>query len=138
MKTLIKGSKIIDGKGNAIDQGALLIDGERIVGIGRQVDFEGAADVTVIDAGAKTVMPGLIDSHIHLVDNGGPHSARDSRTDSDDQMMILSVKNAFLAIRSGLTTVRDLGGKRFRKWVEQDPNTAPLVARMFEEAATGF
>lgn len=62
MKTLIKGSTVIDGRGGAIDQGALLIGGDRIVGVGRQVDFERAADVSVIDASIRTVMPGPVDS----------------------------------------------------------------------------
>ncbi len=87
MRTLIKGRKLIDGKGGSIDNGAVLVEDDRIIGAGAQDDFSVADDATtVIDAGDKTVMPGLIDSHIHLVDNGGPYSARDSRTDSDDRM----------------------------------------------------
>ena len=44
-------------------QGTLLVDGERIVGVG---DVEVPGDATVIDVAGKTLMPGLIDVHAHL------------------------------------------------------------------------
>ena len=113
MPTLIKGAKLIDGKGGAIDNAAVLFDGSQIVGVGRQADMTPSEGVTVIDVGDKTIMPGLIDAHVHLCNTGGTSSAKDARLATDEEMMILSVKNALLAIKSGLTTVRDLGGKGF-------------------------
>ena len=113
MATLIKGSKLIDGKGGVIDNAAALFDGDRIVAVGRQADMVTGPEVTVVDAGDKTIMPGLIDAHVHMSHNGGPLAARESLHATDQQMMIQCVKNAQLAIRAGLTTVRDLGGKDF-------------------------
>ncbi len=117
MPTLITCKKLIDGKGGSIDNAAVLVDGDRIARVGRQGEVapdNGGPDVdTVIDASDKTVMPGLIDAHVHLFHSGGPFSARDSRLASEEDMMILSVRNAFLAIKAGLTTVRDLGAKGF-------------------------
>ena len=113
MPTLIKGAKLIDGKGGVIENAALLLDGDQIVGVGRQADLQPGEGVEVIDAGDKTIMPGLVDAHVHLVNTGGPLSAMDLRRASDDDMMILSMKNALLAIKSGITTIRDLGGKAF-------------------------
>ena len=113
MAILIKGAKLIDGKGGAIENAALLLDGDQITALGRQADVQPGEGVEVIDAGTKTIMPGLIDAHVHLVNTGGPLSAMDLRSASDDDMMILSMKNALLAIKSGITTIRDLGGKGF-------------------------
>ena len=113
MATLIKGSKLIDGKGGMIDNAAALFDGDRIVAVGRQADMTTGPDVTIMDAGDKTIMPGLIDAHVHMSHNGGPLAARESLHATDQEMMIQCVKNAQLAIRAGLTTVRDLGGKDF-------------------------
>ncbi|MCH8921833.1 MAG: amidohydrolase family protein, partial [Planctomycetes bacterium] len=96
-----------------IENAALLLDGDQIVGVGRQADLQPGEGVEVIDAGDKTIMPGLVDAHVHLVNTGGPLSAMDLRRASDDDMMILSMKNALLAIKSGITTIRDLGGKAF-------------------------
>lgn len=113
MPTLIKGRKLIDGKGNSIANAAILVEGDRIAAVGRQGEFTSEDSIEVIDVGNKTIMPGLIDAHVHLLMNGGPSSARDSRLASEEEMMVLGVRNAFLALKTGLTTVRDLGGKGF-------------------------
>ena len=113
MLTLIKGAKLINGKGGVIENAAILIDGETIVGVGRQADVAQPDGATVLEAAGNTIMPGLIDSHVHLVNTGGPLSSIDSKQASDDDMMLRSIKNALLAIKSGITTVRDLGGKGF-------------------------
>ncbi|MBQ12009.1 MAG: hypothetical protein CMJ45_10725 [Planctomyces sp.] len=113
MTILIRAGKLIDGKGGAIENAAILLDGDRITALGRQVDIQPAEGVEVIEAGDLTIMPGLVDAHVHLVNSGSPLSATELRSASDDDMMILSVKNALLAIKSGVTTIRDLGGKGF-------------------------
>ena len=114
MATLIKGKGLINGRGNTIEEAAIVMEGDRITAVGRQADMTSMDGITsVIDAGDKTIMPGLVDAHVHLVNTGGAFSARDARTATSEQMMIVAVKNAFLAIRAGLTTVRDLGGKGF-------------------------
>ena len=113
MPTLIKGAKLIDGKGGVIENAAILIDGETIMGVGRQADVAQPDGATVFEAAGNTIMPGLIDSHVHLVNTGGPLSSIDSKQASDDDMMLRSIKNALLAIKTGITTVRDLGGKGF-------------------------
>lgn len=113
MATLIKSSKLIDGKGGVIENGAVLFDEDHIVGVGRQADMATGQGVKVIDVGNKTIMPGLIDAHVHLSHSGGPLAARQSLQATDEEMMIQCVKNSLLAIRAGLTTVRDLGGKDF-------------------------
>ncbi len=132
MRTLIKGRKLIDGNGNTIEGAAVIIDGDRITAVGRQADVTAGEGVASLDVGDKTIMPGLIDAHVHLVNTGGPFSARDARLASDEQMMILAVKNAFLAIKAGVTTVRDLGGKGFltvdlRKAIEDGVIPGPRV-----------
>ena len=113
MTILIRAGKLIDGKGGAIESAALLMDGDRIRALGRQADLQPGEGVEVIDASNKTIMPGLVDAHVHLVNSGSPLSATELRSASDDDMMILSMKNALLAIKSGVTTIRDLGGKGF-------------------------
>ena len=127
MATLIKGSKLIDGNGGVIDQAAVLFDGDRIVGVGRQADMATGQGVNVIDAGNKTIMPGLIDAHVHLSHNGGPLAARQSLHASDEEMMIQCVKNSMLAIRAGLTTVRDLGGKDFTTVAVRDAIASGVI-----------
>ena len=82
MSILIKAAKLIDGKGSTVENAALLMDGDRITALGRQADIQPGEGVEVIEAGNRTIMPGLIDAHVHLVNSGGPLSAMDARSAS--------------------------------------------------------
>jgi len=66
------------------------------------------AGARLIDLSSRTVLPGLIDLHVHLSgDPGGDY--RDEAVDSDEYATLRGVKNARLTLRAGFTTVRDLG-----------------------------
>lgn len=63
---------------------------------------------TIIDLSTKTVLPGLIDLHVHLTsDPGGDY--RSEAVDSDEWATIIGVKNAELTVNAGFTTVREAG-----------------------------
>ncbi len=62
----------------------------------------------VIDLSARTVLPGLIDSHVHLTsDPDGDF--RDEAVDSTESSIVTGAKNARITALAGFTTVRDLG-----------------------------
>jgi len=66
------------------------------------------AGARLIDLSSRTVLPGLIDLHVHLSgDPGGDY--RQDAVDSEEYATLLGVKNARLTARAGFTTVRDLG-----------------------------
>jgi imidazolonepropionase-like amidohydrolase len=66
------------------------------------------AGARLIDLSAKTVLPGLIDTHVHLSgDPGGDY--RQEAVDSDEYVSLLGAKNARLTAKAGFTTVRDVG-----------------------------
>ena len=61
-----------------------------------------------IDLSTKTVLPGLIDMHVHLSGNpGGDY--RNEAVDTDEYAVAMGVRNAERTLRAGFTTVRDLG-----------------------------
>lgn len=73
---LFKNGQIIDGTGRAPFQGSVLIDGKTIIGVGPEADQLAATrpDVEVLDVQGKTLMPGLIDAHVHSTfDNAAGH-----------------------------------------------------------------
>lgn len=66
------------------------------------------AGATLIDLSAKTVLPGLIDMHVHLTgDPGGDY--RDEAVLTDEYATLVGAKNALVTVKAGFTTVRDLG-----------------------------
>lgn len=90
----------------------ILIEDGRIVAVDRgRVDF--GDDITVVELPGCTVVPGLIDTHVHLCFDGSPDPVA-SLADRDDASVVDSmVATARRQLRAGVTTVRDLGDRGF-------------------------
>jgi imidazolonepropionase-like amidohydrolase len=65
----ITNARILDGTGRVIERGAVVVRAGKIVSV--SADAPAASGTRTLDAGGKTVMPGLIDAHRHLV-TGNP------------------------------------------------------------------
>jgi imidazolonepropionase-like amidohydrolase len=90
-----------------IEDGAVSIDGGRLSNVG---PFGGApCDKEVVDLGDVTVLPGLIDTHVHLVWDGSvaPHEIVEKETCG--LTVLRAAAHAEAHLRAGVTTVRDLG-----------------------------
>jgi imidazolonepropionase-like amidohydrolase len=112
--TLITAARLLDGTGAApIEQAALLIEGDRIVSLGRvgEVEVPAGASVDRRDYGAATMLPGLVDVHTHLVLPGDGSRAEDVAKEDDDLLLLQAAKNARTLLHSGVTTLRENGAK---------------------------
>lgn len=109
-RVAIRAGRLIDGKGGTpVTNALILIEGDRIV----SVTTGGAppAGVEVIDLSRATVLPGLIDTHTHILLQGDITAA-----EYDEQLLkqsipyraVLAARNARLALDHGFTTMRDL------------------------------
>ncbi len=123
MATIFKGGKIIDGTGKAAIVGDVTIDGDRIVSVGGQAKPDASA--TVIDVSGKSILPGLIDTHVHITYGETLFEPRSWTgfskvlTEQEDGFLQLADKagrdvaaGAYACretLRSGFTTVRDVG-----------------------------
>jgi len=66
---VIQGGMLIDGTGRApFDDAVIVIEGERIKSVGKRGEVAVPRNARVIDAKGKTILPGLIDGHCHLLD----------------------------------------------------------------------
>jgi imidazolonepropionase-like amidohydrolase len=105
----VKAAHLIDAKaGRVLDQQAVLIVGERIEKVGPVKEIPVPAGATVIDLGSATLLPGLIDAHVHLT--GDPqYSGYKSLGISVPRQALTGAKNARLTLEAGFTTVRNVG-----------------------------
>lgn len=104
-------ARLIDGTGvEPIDRGFVAIENGRITGVGAmaRLDREVAGDVVRVDAEGRTVIPGLIDAHAHLV-YGGYRRFDELNSVGAEAAAIHAAANAATVLRAGYTTVRDLG-----------------------------
>ena len=110
----IKSSHLLDGSGGpGISDAVVVIEDGRISAVGPASQVALDAGIEVMDVGARTVMPGMIDAHVHMLNTGTVSSGVESRAQTDEQALLMGVNNALLAIKSGLTTVRDCGDRKF-------------------------
>ena len=112
--TLITAARLLDGSGAApVEQAALLIDGDRVAGLGRTSDVHvpDGASVERRDYGVATIMPGLVDAHTHLVAPGDGTLGDDVAKEDDDILLLQAAKNARTLLHSGVTTLRENGAK---------------------------
>src|SRR5512134_2564205 len=108
----IVGGRIIDGYGGpVIENGVVLVSGERIVAVGRDGQSAVPRGATVIDANGMTVMPGLIDMHVHLHILGhGDYKRWDDLYGKRDSDLVMPIAARQL-LMAGVTSARDLGAR---------------------------
>ena len=79
------------------------------------------------DYPGATILPGLIDSHVHLGFDGGPDPAGRMRAETDEQQLVLMLRNARDLLGVGVTTARDLGARSFLGVVVRDAIASGLA-----------
>src|ERR1700675_2133778 len=92
--------------GRVVSPGEILVDGERIAAVGAAVSRPAGAEI--IDLGDTTLLPGLIDAHVHLFLHPG---AEDLQTveESVPQRTVLAILAARDDLMAGFTAERDMG-----------------------------
>ena len=109
-KTLIYCGKLIDPKSlQVLPEMSIVIEGNKITDLQKGYITAGAGD-KVIDLKGRTVMPGLIDAHVHLEDETSPNAQLKRFTQNTADVAFLSTVYAKTTLLAGWTTVRDVGG----------------------------
>lgn len=109
-RTLIENVHIFNGVDEKrIENASVLVEGNRIREISQ--GSISAPDATVIDGGGRTLMPGLIDNHWHVMFAGASLAELFGR--DDFYVALLAARQAEATLMRGFTTVRDVGGNSF-------------------------
>jgi imidazolonepropionase-like amidohydrolase len=128
--TVIRAARVIDGRGQVIANGEIVVTGSKISKAGARGAVPAGA--RLIDLGTRTVMPGLIDGHSHLTwyfnRQGRYHTNGDG--DTPVQSMLAAAANGAATLMAGFTTIESPGSrddKDLRDWIETQGLPGPRI-----------
>jgi len=119
MGTLYKGGRVFDGTGEMLDDHGVLVEGDKIAKLAPMAVFEGYAG-DVVDTSGGTLLPGLVDCHVHLCYAGEPNPAVALDRYTAGQITIRVLNHAQTSLAGGITSVRDCGGRDFLEFAVRD------------------
>ena len=100
---VIKAGTVLDGKGGVLKNASIVIVGSKIE------KFDANAKGTVYDLSKLTVLPGMIDTHVHIAWHFGPDGRYLPRDESQTVAMGYAMENAYVTLMAGFTTVQSVG-----------------------------
>ena len=112
---IIRASRLVDGTGApAVHDPTVVVENGRIRKIYAGPAPEGGRPPgsRTLDLRGHTLLPGLIDAHVHLVLPGDGTPFETSVREPDGVLAVAAAENARRALRAGITTLRDCGGMR--------------------------
>ena len=109
--TYLHCGKLIDTKsGEVLTEMTVVVSGDKIIAVDKGYTSPKNSVDKVIDLKSKTVLPGLIDMHVHIEGETSPTRYLDRFTKNNADVAFKSSEIANRTLMAGFTTVRDLGG----------------------------
>jgi imidazolonepropionase-like amidohydrolase len=100
----IRAGAVLDGKGGVLRNAVVAVEGSRILRVGN-----GKAETATYDFPRFTILPGLIDAHVHI----GAHFGKDGRAsnvgETPAEAALAAAANAYAMLMAGFTTVQSIG-----------------------------
>ncbi len=132
--------KLVDTQaGKVLTEKTIVVSGNKISKI-QDGYISGKKDDTTIDLKNKTVMPGLIDMHVHIESQSNPKAYLKRYTDNEADLAFSSVGFSKTTLLAGFTTVRDLGGSgvniSLKKAIAQGKIDGPRIFTAGKSLAT--
>jgi imidazolonepropionase-like amidohydrolase len=101
----IRAGTLLDGRGGVQRDVVVTVRGQRIVAVAPYR----AGMAVAWDLSGHTLLPGLIDTHVHIDGHFGPTGRADTRGETPEQRLRAAEENAQRTLRAGFTTVQSLG-----------------------------
>jgi imidazolonepropionase-like amidohydrolase len=102
--------QVIDGRGKAYT-GYVIVEDDKIAAVGEGAPLALGESIVRKDLTSKTILPGLIDCHVHLRSDGLADPRAQQAADSDAVALLRSARNARRTLECGVTTIRDCGSR---------------------------
>jgi hypothetical protein len=120
----IRAGTVIDGKGGVQRNGVITVEGSRIVKAG-----DGTAERATYDLSRFTVLPGMIDTHVHI----GAHFGKDGRASTPGETpaeeALYGAENAYAMLMAGFTTVQSIAPDQLSEWSASKGTRHPQARR---------
>ena len=139
--TYIHCGKLIDTKkGKVLKEMTIIVADNKISAVEKGYQYPESSGDSLIDLKDRTVLPGLIDMHVHLEIQMSPTRYLEKFTKNTADIAYESVKYASTTLLAGFTTVRDLGGSgvniSLRKAIEKGIINGPRIITAGKSIAT--
>jgi imidazolonepropionase-like amidohydrolase len=99
----IRAARVIDGRGQASTNQIVTVRGSKIERVAA------ASGAPTIDLGNLTLLPGFIDTHVHIGWHFGPDGRYVAGKESADEAALYGAENAYVTLLAGFTTVQSVG-----------------------------
>ncbi len=103
--------RVIDGTGRTIERATVVIRGTTIAAVGSDRELSLPRGTTKIDGRGLTLLPGLIDCHVHLCLGAEPDVVDAIANETPSLTLLKSSRSARQTLEAGVTTVRDVGSR---------------------------
>jgi imidazolonepropionase-like amidohydrolase len=100
---VIAASTVLDGHGNVLHNTHIVVQDGKITSI------DPNAGPVTYDLRGLTILPGLIDCHVHITYHFGPNGRAEDRNETPEQATLATESNAWLTLMGGFTTVQSVG-----------------------------
>lgn len=108
-RPLVVRGRLAQPEGPTADDGTVVIEGGRVTYAGPAADAPPAPGGAVELPAEGTIIPGLVDAHVHLTCDGGPDLEAEVRGKGPAELTVKALANAWRALARGVVAVRDLG-----------------------------
>ncbi|MBY9000347.1 MAG: amidohydrolase family protein [Candidatus Heimdallarchaeota archaeon] len=123
-RLIVKSGNIFDSlTGSTLFNHTVVIEKNKIVWVNSDDDFAKEETDQIIDATGKTILPGMVECHVHIYASGNPHFEREYVRTKTDMYHYFALNNSQKHLQSGFTCVRDAGCY---------PGIAPALRRIFD------
>jgi imidazolonepropionase-like amidohydrolase len=113
MATIFRNGNVIIGNGEIVEKGAVAINDNIISFVGSTKKIRPSKKDKIFDISGKSILPGLIDAHVHLCLDGSPDPMTSITKDSIPQLTLKAADHARRTLNAGVTTIRDMGGRDY-------------------------
>jgi imidazolonepropionase-like amidohydrolase len=103
----IRAGTIIDGKGGVQRNAVITVEGSKIVRLGANT-----AQPVTYDFSRLTILPGLIDTHVHIANHFGKDGRLAGADEPPGEQALYDAESAYTLLMAGFTTVQSIGAQR--------------------------